>query len=524
MPTATTIDALVVTLGLDATQFTAAQKAALDAFKRTQDQAVSGGKEIEAQGKKLDEYFSVLKRGALEIVGVFLAGRGVKEFIGHITNLDASVGRVAKTMNMSVVELSAWQGAAEMTGGSAEGITTALQGLSDAMNTFELTGQGAFLGVFQHLNLNIHNVDGTLKSVGQMFREIAGAAKDLNPTDLARLRATLLLIPGMNTESINMMVDGRTKLEALLDTAAKAGGVTAKSADDAAKFNTELKILERTALSASRVLLGNFLPAITGALKQFGDAIKAGPTGGKPFWEWFLAPPSVSVTPGSLFDRLRSFFLPAFYPPSPADRTSWSGGSDYDVAKKRLGAVLGSTSFGGTRGDRNNNPGNIEYGPFAIKHGATGTDGRFAIFPSKETGEAAMDALLASGYRGLTLEQIQRKWVGNSDSGYLGSMMKATGLNADSVPDLSNPAVRRSLMRGMSRGEGTNLSATPFGAGGAAQISNSRGGDISSSSSNVSIGNINVQTQATDAEGIARDIGPAMRRSGFAAGANYGQL
>ena len=45
------------------------------------------------------------------------------------------------------------------------------------------------------------------------------------------------------------------------------------------------------------------------------------------------------------------------------------------------------------RGIRNNNPGNIEYGDWARRHGATGSDGRFAIFESPEQGIAAMVAL-----------------------------------------------------------------------------------------------------------------------------------
>lgn len=46
-----------------------------------------------------------------------------------------------------------------------------------------------------------------------------------------------------------------------------------------------------------------------------------------------------------------------------------------------------------SRGIRNNNPGNIEYGPFARSQGATGSDGRFAVFPTPEKGIAALQAL-----------------------------------------------------------------------------------------------------------------------------------
>lgn len=66
-----------------------------------------------------------------------------------------------------------------------------------------------------------------------------------------------------------------------------------------------------------------------------------------------------------------------------------------------------------TRGARNNNPGNIEYGPFARKYGATGTDGRFAIFPDMQTGARAMAALLSSyQQRGVdTIDEIVDRWA-----------------------------------------------------------------------------------------------------------------
>jgi hypothetical protein len=47
------------------------------------------------------------------------------------------------------------------------------------------------------------------------------------------------------------------------------------------------------------------------------------------------------------------------------------------------------------RGIRNNNPLNLEYGPFTRQFGATGSDGRFAIFPTMAMGiRAAAENLI----------------------------------------------------------------------------------------------------------------------------------
>ncbi|WP_146013391.1 hypothetical protein [Trinickia symbiotica] len=91
---------------------------------------------------------------------------------------------------------------------------------------------------------------------------------------------------------------------------------------------------------------------------------------------------------------------------------------------------------GGARGLRNNNPGNLEYGDFAKAHGATGSDGRFAVFPDMATGAAAQRALLDQNYfgRGLnTPRAIVGKYAPaseNNQGAYL-AFLKSRGFDPD---------------------------------------------------------------------------------------------
>lgn len=92
----------------------------------------------------------------------------------------------------------------------------------------------------------------------------------------------------------------------------------------------------------------------------------------------------------------------------------------------------------GTRPARNLNPGDIEYGRFAIAHGATGTDGRFAIFPTEDAGFAAMKALFRSGYSGLTVKEAINKWappVENDDTRYINNLCGWAGCHPDDLID-----------------------------------------------------------------------------------------
>jgi hypothetical protein len=112
---------------------------------------------------------------------------------------------------------------------------------------------------------------------------------------------------------------------------------------------------------------------------------------------------------------------------SPAQRTAL-----LDAMQKHEGFFPGSRSF------RNNNPGNIEYGAFAKAHGATGSDGRFAVFPNYQAGRSAQEKLLfeSGGYKNLTLGQAINRWAPGSENNvpaYLSAMNKALPPNGQAT-------------------------------------------------------------------------------------------
>jgi len=90
-----------------------------------------------------------------------------------------------------------------------------------------------------------------------------------------------------------------------------------------------------------------------------------------------------------------------------------------------------------TRCQRNRNPGNIVYGMFAQHHGATGSDGRFAIFASADDGFAALNALLnGPEYAHLTIEECIRKYAPSSENDtevYINNVCHWTGYTRQHV-------------------------------------------------------------------------------------------
>lgn len=118
-----------------------------------------------------------------------------------------------------------------------------------------------------------------------------------------------------------------------------------------------------------------------------------------------------------------------------------------------------------TRAERNNNPGNIVYGPFAMAQGAIGFDGRFAIFPDLETGYRASRNLLTSyGEKGLnTVGSIINKWAPpseNDTSAYAGYVSKQMGVTPNQPLNMNDPVVLGQLSKYIGQYEGMPANAT----------------------------------------------------------------
>ena len=121
-----------------------------------------------------------------------------------------------------------------------------------------------------------------------------------------------------------------------------------------------------------------------------------------------------------------------------------------------MGSELRKNSAGkASRSYRNNNPGNLEFGPFAKSMGATGSDGRFAIFPDYKTGRNAQEKLLFEGknYKDLTLGQAIGRWAPGSENNVPAYLKAMGGDNGMRMSEYS-PEQRTKLLDAMQKHEG----------------------------------------------------------------------
>jgi hypothetical protein len=184
-----------------------------------------------------------------------------------------------------------------------------------------------------------------------------------------------------------------------------------------------------------------------------------------------------------------------------------SGATLEDGSNARF-AKFGST--GRTRAERNNNPGNLN---FAGQAGATleeRSNARFAKFGSTAEGVSALAKQLQRyGERGLdTVSKIINKYAPSSENNtqaYIDALSKRLGVSGDQRLDLSDSNTLTGLIKGIARHEAGSdyLSDSDVMTG--LSMAGVKGGS-GQQAPNLSIGEVKVYTQATDANGIARDM------------------
>jgi hypothetical protein len=225
-------------------------------IRKLEEEATKGGKEVESQGKKVIEFFIGLKREAIGFVAAFYGGRGIADIVGHLTHLDASAARLARTVNASSQEIAKWRIAMQSIGGSAEDADAAIGGLSDTWQDF-LRNPGnppaGLLAAFKQIGLRPEDYDKPIKALEALSRY--GRTPGVSG---AQFGAVAREFPGMNERMINLLLELDKRLPAAEKVTPAGDGVGTFSEE----FIASMTLFDTAANNVARVLLNYFIPAI----------------------------------------------------------------------------------------------------------------------------------------------------------------------------------------------------------------------------------------------------------------------
>ncbi|WP_204363777.1 lytic transglycosylase domain-containing protein [Klebsiella pneumoniae] len=230
---ATVIDALLITLGLDASDFRKGQKDVSDDLKKQREDAKKTAKEMAEQGKKAAAFFGSIKTELLALTGVTVTAGGLMSFVKSTTSGLMDLSIQSKALGLSARELDGWSKSAEAAGSSAEKISASLQGFQGAIQGARVGDYSSsiFGGLAQLNALTGQNFDVWGQDASSLAKTSLDALRKISDPNLRRQVGLSL---GFDDATLQRNQEGKFLPD--VDRLTKSSGITDASTKGAKEF------------------------------------------------------------------------------------------------------------------------------------------------------------------------------------------------------------------------------------------------------------------------------------------------
>ena len=561
---ATVIDRLVVKLGLDSSDFKKGEKELGSSLDKARKGTEKTAKQMKDSGKDAATFFGELQKSALKFMAALAAGRGLYNFVQNTIKGGASLQRLATNLQTNVDSLHRWGQAVKQNGGTVEGFQATIQGLSAGVTELMRGGNENLRGFLSTLGIGLQDASGKAKTMEQILLDVASAVEEGKLGPSRANQVNFLKQMGLDDGTINLLLKGRKDVEKAL---AAQTGYNESDAKKALEYEQKWLQAQEKINGYMREITYKLLPSLIPAIDAIGTAVStmapfvAGIVDGfvalNEKTEGWLA--NILLAAGAL--KIVTSLIPGaskaaagagaaggaaagagaaggaaaggflsklFKIGVGGAALTYSGdlntGEEAELARRRsmaptIDAVtpvkVGENphkSIKKTRAERNFNPGNLEY---QGQRGAIRESGqaRFAKFTSEEEGIAALvRQFRIYQSRGLnTISKIMELYAPrkeNVTSEYIENLTKWTGLAENQKLDFADTDTVKRMVQGISRKEGRYTPLTEGQIMSGINLANQRAGIAGTTS--IQTGDIIINTPATDAAGIARDLYPAL--------------
>ncbi|POP42322.1 hypothetical protein CHU32_03550 [Superficieibacter electus] len=219
---------------------------------------------IGASTDGLTESMAEFSKVALGSLAAFLSiGGAIGGAIEKADEIDA-LARSAASLNMPIEDIDAWGQAAERAGGEAEGMRDSLTDMAEKMGEAMSDAESGAAQAFQRLGISLKNTDGSVKNAAQGMLDLADSISTLS-REQAIFRIKELGVTDNRT--VDMILKGRKAIEDMIKTQKEFGVVTKQDAEVAQKFKFELDSTKSMFNSLATQASVSIMPALTGFLK-----------------------------------------------------------------------------------------------------------------------------------------------------------------------------------------------------------------------------------------------------------------
>lgn len=258
---ATIIDALLVTFGIDATQYKKGQQEAGKALEETKRKNKTATEDIGKQFNRL----------GLDIAAMFLGFEGASgfvKFLGGLNKGEADLGRFARNIGLGAHEVNKWGLAVELAGGKSEDAQAAFAKITQEFSQQQVTGAtGPLLTFLRARGVSILDSNNKLRNQGEILEELADKTAQYGRV----YQATMFRNAGLSEGEINYLTMEKKAREALQQQAEANNSITEASTEQAAALQKAWNGVLQTEKGAFQSFLTQISPGLISGWEKIID-------------------------------------------------------------------------------------------------------------------------------------------------------------------------------------------------------------------------------------------------------------
>lgn len=280
---ATVIDTLFLELGIDSSKFSGeaakaekqydrlersvskVEKAEKNAAKTTKENSEARRKSVVDTQKADVSMQGLLKtvnasiKGFAAFTGLLLGASGLSKLATDAAKANRELDTTAKNLGMARKELSAWQGAAEMAGESANGMSSYMKTLSGDMQSLIMMGDTSVLPYFNALGVSLLDSSGKARQLDDVMLDLADRFSTMDRTKAYTLAQQM----GIDEGTFNTLSRGRAEMQRMLDIQREMYHSSEADIENSRKL-TEARAVLNAQWESLKLMIGNALiPAVT---------------------------------------------------------------------------------------------------------------------------------------------------------------------------------------------------------------------------------------------------------------------
>jgi hypothetical protein len=205
---------------------------------------------------KTADAFAVMAKRAVAVLLPFVGLAGLKGAVSEFAaNADAA-GKLARSLNVDIEALQAWQGAAVRAGGSAEGMASSMKSLDGKLREMRRGGGGDAGYALYSLGISATDAQGRMKSADMVLGDLSGKFAGLSRQRALRLGEML----GLDEGTVELLRRGEKGVGELIARQKELGLYSKKDAEEARKFNNVMADMKQAFSAVSAVVMRILMP------------------------------------------------------------------------------------------------------------------------------------------------------------------------------------------------------------------------------------------------------------------------